>query len=246
MRSGRASRKNARLRRAIGPCTDMLWSLHPSQRVATSRGERCIGIACAIGLHLAAIGAIAQYQPVREALATPAPIMVKLITLPTVEIAPPSEPPQPKPIEKPRPRHVVKKPVEPPPIITAPIEAPLTFIAPAPPPQQLTPIDAPKIDPTPSPPVTPPRFNADYLRNPAPAYPLLSRRMGEQGRVVLRVLVSPNGNPDKVELRSSSGSARLDQSALETVARWKFIPARQGDQPIAAWVLVPIAFSLES
>ena len=68
--------------------------------------------------------------------------------------------------------------------------------------------------------------------------------MGEQGRVILRVLVSSDGVPEKVELRTSSGSARLDESALDTVKRWKFVPARQGDQPVAAWVLVPISFSL--
>ena len=69
--------------------------------------------------------------------------------------------------------------------------------------------------------------------------------MNEQGRVVLRVLVSTEGLAEKVELRTSSGSSRLDQSALETVRGWKFVPARQGTSPVAAWVLVPISFSLQ-
>ena len=90
----------------------------------------------------------------------------------------------------------------------------------------------------------PPSFTADYLSNPPPAYPLLSRRIGEQGRVILRVLVDVQGQPARVELRASSGHERLDAAALETVQRWKFVPARQGDQPVAAWVLVPIVFSL--
>jgi protein TonB len=69
--------------------------------------------------------------------------------------------------------------------------------------------------------------------------------MGEAGRVILRVLVTPTGSPERVELRTSSGSTRLDGAALETVQRWKFVPARQGETPVPAWVLVPILFTLE-
>jgi len=94
-------------------------------------------------------------------------------------------------------------------------------------------------------PITAPIFNADYLRNPPPAYPTLSRRIGEQGRVVLRVLVSAAGSPQAVEIRESSGHPRLDRAAREAVERWRFVPAKRGDQPIAAWVLVPVSFSLE-
>ena len=92
----------------------------------------------------------------------------------------------------------------------------------------------------------PPRFNADYLQNPAPQYPPLARRMREQGKVILRVLVDADGLPERVELRTSSGSVRLDQSAQDTVKRWKFVPARQGERNVAAWVLVPITFTLEN
>jgi protein TonB len=93
--------------------------------------------------------------------------------------------------------------------------------------------------------VVPPNFSASYLDNPAPAYPPLSRRVGEQGKVMLRVLVNAKGNADTVELRSSSGSSRLDDAAVESVKHWRFVPARQGDQPVPAWVLVPITFSLK-
>jgi protein TonB len=94
-------------------------------------------------------------------------------------------------------------------------------------------------------PVTPPRFDAAYLDNPPPAYPALARRAREQGKVVLRVLVTPAGMAQRVEVRSSSGSNRLDEAALDTVKRWRFVPARQGVEAISAWVLVPISFSLE-
>lgn len=90
------------------------------------------------------------------------------------------------------------------------------------------------------------RFDAAYLKNPAPPYPPLSKRMGEEGKVTLRVLVSNNGLAEKVELEASSGSPRLDSSALKTVRDWKFIPAQRGGQAVQSWVLVPISFKLES
>jgi protein TonB len=49
-----------------------------------------------------------------------------------------------------------------------------------------------------------------------------------------------------VEIRTSSGVERLDRAALDAVRRWRFVPARQGDTPVDAWVLVPIRFSLDS
>ena len=93
--------------------------------------------------------------------------------------------------------------------------------------------------------LTEPIFNADYLENPAPAYPAISRRSGEQGKVTLRVLVNPTGRAADVQVRTSSGSARLDEAARATVLRWKFVPAKRGDEAVAAWVLIPISFRLE-
>jgi protein TonB len=63
--------------------------------------------------------------------------------------------------------------------------------------------------------------------------------------VILRVLVTPEGNAGSLEINSSSGSARLDESALRTVRLWKFIPARRGNTPMQSRVLVPIVFKLE-
>lgn len=92
---------------------------------------------------------------------------------------------------------------------------------------------------------TPPRFDADYFDNPAPNYPPISRRNREAGRVLLHVLVEASGLPAKVEVRTSSGFERLDKAAIAAVSRWKFVPARQGSDAVAAWVLVPIDFSLQ-
>ncbi|MCW5574664.1 MAG: TonB family protein [Burkholderiales bacterium] len=93
--------------------------------------------------------------------------------------------------------------------------------------------------------VVPPRFDAAYLNNPAPSYPAAARRRGEGGRVQLRVLVSAAGRALRVEVSASSGSAVLDDAAKHAVERWRFLPARRGDEVIDAWVIVPIVFSLE-
>ncbi|MCK9991635.1 MAG: periplasmic protein TonB [Alphaproteobacteria bacterium] len=94
-------------------------------------------------------------------------------------------------------------------------------------------------------PVTPAQFDAAYLQNPRPAYPGLSRRLGEQGNVLLAVHVTTDGKPETVILKQSSGFARLDDAALESVRRWRFLPARRGDQLVVTWVHVPVQFILE-
>lgn len=95
-----------------------------------------------------------------------------------------------------------------------------------------------------APALTPPRFDAAYLDNRAPDYPPLSRRLGEQGRVVLRVWVDTDGAAREVQLHASSGYPRLDEAAVAAVKRWRFVPARRGDMPVAEWVRVPIPFVL--
>jgi periplasmic protein TonB len=207
-----------------------------------SRASQRIGMAVAIALHAIAGFALLTYEPARSALLAVAPIMVSLITPPKPEVKPEPTPPKPKPVFKPRP-----KPPEPLPLITAPIEArsPSPIIAPPPPPPP-EPAPAPVVVAPPPPAVvTPPIFAADYLDNPAPVYPALARRAGEQGRVVLRVLVNASGNAGEVEIRTSSGHRRLDESARDTVRRWRFVPAKRGDEPVSAWVLIPISFRLE-
>jgi protein TonB len=93
--------------------------------------------------------------------------------------------------------------------------------------------------------VTPAGFNAAYLRNPAPPYPLAARRAAEQGTVTLRVLVTREGLVSRVDVEKSSGSPHLDAAALEAVKAWRFTPARQGADAIESWMLVPIVFRLE-
>jgi protein TonB len=86
------------------------------------------------------------------------------------------------------------------------------------------------------------RFDADYLHNPAPAYPAQSRRLKEEGTVLLLVRVSVEGTPLSVEVRNSSGFERLDEAGLQAVRQWRFVPAKRGGENVAASVLVPIQF----
>jgi protein TonB len=207
-------------------------------------GPRRAGLVSALALHAIVITAVLSHAPTRAAIATAMPIMVSLIT--SAPASAPHTPPMPLPV---RPKYEQVKPVEPVPLVATASEAPAKFVAPAP-----TVRDLPAIDAAPrqsdsaaatAPAVVLPRFDAAYLQNPPPAYPPLARRMGEQGRVFLRVLVAADGVAHQVELKTTSGSTRLDYAALETVKRWRFVPARQGDQAVAAWVVVPISFTLE-
>jgi len=91
-----------------------------------------------------------------------------------------------------------------------------------------------------------PDFNANYLANPKPEYPALSKRLREEGVVRLRVFVTADGRAGEVNLYRSSGFGRLDRTALESVARWRFRPAQRGGKPIADWVVVPVRFYLQN
>jgi protein TonB len=97
----------------------------------------------------------------------------------------------------------------------------------------------------PAPPVPePPRYIAAYLNNPPPAYPAAARRRGHEGRVLVRAEVLADGRCNQVMLKASSGHDLLDRAAMDAVQQWRFVPARQGDQAVDAWVDVPITFKL--
>ena len=101
--------------------------------------------------------------------------------------------------------------------------------------------------PAPAPsPLVAARFDADYLQNPKPIYPTLSRRLGEEGKVVLRVRVTAQGSALNVEIKQSSGHPRLDEAARAAVEQWRFVPARQGGEAIESTVLVPLHFALDN
>jgi protein TonB len=90
-----------------------------------------------------------------------------------------------------------------------------------------------------------PSSEAHGLNNPKPAYPKQSRRLNEQGQVVIRVFVAADGSPQQGEIKTSSGFDRLDQEALRTVLRWRFVPGQRFGTPEAMWFNVPVNFVLE-
>jgi protein TonB len=90
-----------------------------------------------------------------------------------------------------------------------------------------------------------PNAQALGLNNPAPSYPKLSRRLNEQGQVVIRVYVGADGSARQGEIKTSSGYDRLDQEALRTVMRWRFVPGQHLGVPEAMWFNVPVNFVLD-
>lgn len=200
------------------------------------------GLLVVVALHGAVLWGLIRLpsaRPIPAAAVLSVSLLPAAIPSPALEPAPPVPPP---PRPAPRERTPLAVPAEAPAAATtAPTEFPVPAAPSTPVPSAPAAAPAPAAPPAP----TPPRFDADYLDNPKPAYPSLARRLGEEGRVLLRVRVAADGLPAEVALQAGSGSPRLDQAALDTVRRWKFAPARLGGEPVAATVLVPIVFSLK-
>ena len=186
---------------------------------------------------------------------------------PKVE-SPPPPPPPPKQIpklqvtEQVKPQQPAPRPLAPQPVAIAdPAPAPNAPTGVASPQPPAPPIAAPIAPPAPiaSPPAPPapppappapvkvdlPSSDADYLNNPKPSYPQASKRLGEQGTVVVRVLIGADGSAQKAELKTSSGFERLDQAAINTVLKWRFVPGKRGGVPETMWFNVPLNFVLE-
>lgn len=213
-------------------------------------------------ISLALIQAEPAVAPVAPA---PAPVAPQPPTPPKLKEEKVEPPPEPPPKPQPRPEPSTKpKPTPPTPTptptprpkltqsasaLSQPESAPEPSAAPAPaaPAPPASPA-APAVTAAPAAAaaaLTAARFDAAYLNNPSPAYPMLSRRLREEGEVMLRVLVAADGQPKRIEVRTGSGSNRLDRAAEDAVARWRFVPARRGDSAVEAWVLVPIVFKLK-
>ena len=178
----------------------------------------------------------------------PKEVMVSFIT---PERAPEPTPPKPQP-PKPKTVPVVKKSVTPPPPVpvvnTTP--APTAITAPPAPPAPPAPAEpvAPAVTAPPAAPAVPKTMTSgiEYLQAPQPEYPPVSRRMGEEGKTVLRVLVNEKGRPERVEVQKTSGSARLDEAARQAVLRAVFKPFIEDGKAVPAYAIVPIRFQLDS
>lgn len=209
--------------------------------------RRLVIAASVVLFHMAALWALQSGLLQRAVeVVVPAEVLSEFISPP----APKSEqlqPPAPKPpAPQPQKRQALPAPL--------PVATPAPAPAPAAPagvstPQPPAPAMAAASTAPPGPPAPPrlelPSSDATYLNNPKPPYPVLSKRMGEQGKVVVRVLIGTDGMAQQAEIRTSSGYDRLDQAALTTVLKWRYVPGKRGGVPEAMWFNVPINFVLE-
>jgi protein TonB len=86
----------------------------------------------------------------------------------------------------------------------------------------------------------------EYIRPPRPEYPSSARRLREEGKILLRVLVNAEGLAEQAVVQKSSGFSRLDDAARRAVLAALFKPHREDGRPIAVYALIPISFQLES
>ena len=226
----------------------------PDSQVRTFNRHIAIGGGVVL-LHVAAIWAL-QSGMLRRAVEVVVPV-----TILSELVAPPAPPPPaPVPPSLPQPvKPAVVKKVEP---VRPPAPRPVAVPTPAPEPEAPTgaevmmppapPVAAPVAVAPPSPPApaAPPKVDlpssaADYLQNPAPVYPPVSKRLGEQGKVLVRVFIGADGVPQKAELKRSSGFDRLDRSALDYVMRCRYVPGKVGGVAQAMWYEAPVNFVLE-
>lgn len=204
----------------------------------------------AVEMPVAAMEVTLMVMPAR----VEAPLLPPLAPAPAEPASEPEPTPEAEPL--PPPPAVADEPAVPPPppkrktkkvakavrTVSAPaaVEVPSTP-APAPSP---APSSVPSVAPPAEAPFVPPDVTAAYRANPPPVYPLIARRRGMEGVVLLRVLVAADGRVAEVEIAQGSGFAVLDQSALEAVRGWRFRPGSRGGRPVEARVEVPIRFSL--
>ena len=232
------------------PDFHMNMSAHPR----ISRNVLVIGTV--LVLHVAALWAM-QSGLLRRAVEVviTAEVLSELIDPPRPKVAPPPPPPQPAKVQATQ-RKAVTPPAPPQLMAVKDAEstpnAPTGVTTPQPPLPPITapvqvsaaPVAAPAAPPVP-PKVELPSSDADYLQNPRPAYPSQSKRLGEQGKVLVRVLIGTDGTAHKAEIKQSSGFDRLDQAALTTVQKWRYVPGKRGGVAETMWFVVPINFVLE-
>lgn len=198
-----------------------------------SPGRTTIGVAI-LGMHVLGIYGLARLGPPLKEDIGPAPIEVMLLSTAVAETRPP--PPTVK-IEEPR--LDITPPVLP--IELADVPSPsnnaITISAAAAP-------ESTRVATTTGLPVV--VSQVEYIRAPSPRYPPTSRRLREQGLVVLRVLIDVDGRALSVDVHESSGFERLDAEARNAVQRAHFKPWMEDGHARQAIVLVPIEFGLDT
>ncbi|MCX8087328.1 MAG: TonB family protein [Rhodocyclaceae bacterium] len=197
-----------------------------------------------LGLHAAALWGLWQHRliPSPQAAMT---LFVDFIAppAPAMKPEPPPQGVKPKPPAPPAPRLVAQTPV------VAPADDAAPLLPPEPPR-----IEAPPMPPAPPAPAAPLPAGPVSLgselavacpERSAPTYPAISRRLGEEGMVVLRVELDETGSVAQARIETSSGFKRLDEAALAAVRSWRCQPARRNGQPVRAVALQPFKFVLQ-
>lgn len=171
--------------------------------------------------------------------APPPPVVQAPAPPPEPVVVPRPTPPKPvaRPAPRPKPKPRPKPAVTPPPVVNPAPPAPAAPPAPM--------VAAPVAEAPPPQPVFVPATRAASTRNPKPDYPMIAKRRGWQGTVLLEVEVKENGQPGSIKLRESSGREILDQSALRTVKLWRFNPATRDGLPVTSLMTLSIVFKLE-
>lgn len=219
-----------------------------------SAPERWIGLVVVALLHGVVLYGMWSYKllPTPKDAATlfvnfinpPAPPKPKEEPPPPPQVQPPKEVKldQPRPVPQPQPRQLVAE---------APVTSPAEPVAPPPPPrpEPLPPIEAPPPPPAPPKPAGPVSLGGELSvacpeRTP-PVYPMMSKRLGEQGRVVLRVELDETGRVSGARVTNSSGVPRLDEAALAAVRQWHCNPAKRDGEPVRAVATQPFDFTLK-
>jgi protein TonB len=220
-------------------------------------------VVSSVSLHLAALGVVPSpgvliepLRPVLEVVLLRPPVPEPVVERPAAKVPKPTPAPPRRFTEIERAPRVRPAPPQPSqPILAVPESAaPVTESAlpkttvelPAAAAARPAPSSAPPQSSSDSVGTAPPSFNAAYLRNPAPRYPLVARRNGVEGTVRVKVLVTSDGRPAQVQLDQTSGSSALDAAALEAVREWRFVPARRGEERIESWVEFPVVFKLRN
>lgn len=214
-------------------------------------------LVASLALHgVLAFSLVHRLLPPETPAQPPARLEATLQAAPQPQAEPPQARPQPVPA-RPEPQRSLRQPAPlapptPRPILSTPSprpEAPAVAPPPAvPAPAPLS--EAPPVRSAPPPgarggeALQPARFDAAYLSNPKPDYPLAARRRGMEGTVRLEVAVSSEGRPTRVRVAHGSGHELLDTLAQRAVENWRFQPARRGGEPVESTVEVPVVFRL--
>jgi len=210
----------------------------------SKRPMRPGAVAAIVLVHAGLLAALVKFDVIEIHRKKVDPLVV---TLMAEQIAPPAAAPdKPEPIEQVRP--IEPRIIAPDPVVVVPQPAPVQVATVRElPPQPVAAVSAAAAptaaaaDPAP---ITPPDASAASLKNPAPRYPIESRRKREEGTVRLRVVISVDGKVKSISIAKTSGFERLDEAALDTVRKWKFKPGEQSGVPVEAIGFLSIPFRL--